>query len=138
MLLLRKRPWMPTSVVRHRSWRRRVLPDPTVSLIAKDAILPEFLEIYLRVCQVPEFLEHTGTPLECVKTLYFPSSDEQYAILDSLKQISQETDIQAIQPYLMYYMVHDDPESVQALIQAYQQYQLSYQALLLGIRAMGS
>lgn len=96
---------------------------PIVNIISKDQVLPEFLDSYIKICQLPKFAEGRGLPQECLKTLYVPPIDQQYEILQSLNELNEKINIQDIQPFLMYFMAYQEQEQANDFLIAYQQYQ---------------
>lgn len=110
---------------------------PILNIISKDQVLPEFLDSYIKICELPKFAEGRGLPQECLKTLYIPPTDQQYAILESLKELSEKINISEIKPILMYFMAHQEKDQANDFLVAYQQYQHALEYLLNTIQTMG-
>ena len=111
---------------------------PTLNILSKDQVLPEFLDSYIKICQLPKFAEGHGIPQECLKTLYVPSVDQQYEILQSLNELNEKINIREIQPFLMYFMAHQEKEQANDFLVAYQQYQHALDYMLTTLQQIGS
>ncbi len=111
---------------------------PILNIISKDEVLPEFLDSYIQICQLPKFAEGQGLPQECLKTLYVPSVDQQYEILQSLNELNEKINIREIQPYLMYFMAHQEQEQANDFLVAYQQYQHALDYMMTMLQQIGS
>lgn len=121
------------------SSRRYAVPPihpPVLNILSKDQVLPEFLDSYIKICELPKFAEGRGLPQECLKTLYVPSVDQQYEILQSLNELNEKINIREIQPFLMYLMAHQEKEQANDFLVAYQQYQHALEYLLNTIQTM--
>lgn len=107
---------------------------PILNILSKEQILPEFLDSYIKICDLPKFAQDRGLPQECLKTLYIPSIDQQYEILQSLNELSEKINIREIKPILMYYMAHQEKDQANDFLVAYQQYHHALEYLLHSIQ----
>jgi len=96
--------------------------SPKINIIAKNDLIPEFVSSYIQICDTPEFAKPYIDKTDCATSLYIPSSDEQFTIMDTLHKLSEKINIEPIQPYLIHYMIRDDAEKANALLIAYQEY----------------
>ena len=111
--------------------------QPIINIISKNQVLPEFLDSYIKICQLPKFIEGHGFPQECLKTLYVPSIDQQYEILQSLNEVNEKINIHEIQPFLIYFMAHQEIEKANDFLVAYQQYQHALDYMLTTLQQIG-
>jgi hypothetical protein len=111
---------------------------PTVHIIPKDEILPDFLTNYIEICNLPDFAKPYANKIDCVQHLFIPTSDMQQQILDALQALNEKINIQEIKPYLMYFMVNDDMETANQLLMAYQQYYQAMDYILSTLKDIGS
>jgi len=111
---------------------------PSIHIIPKDAILPDFLTNYIGICNLPDFAKPYANKIDCVQHLIVPTVDIQQEILDALQTLNEKINIQEITPYLMYYMVNNDIDKVNELLMAYQQYYQSLDYILSTLKDIGS
>lgn len=109
--------------VKKTKYRRIVTSNSSiVNIIAVNDIMPEFLEEYVKICNVPTFIEQFTNQIDCVNNLVIPSYDEQIGIMNTMNELNENVDISDISPYLMYYMSNKDVEKVKELLLDYQKY----------------
>ena len=111
---------------------------PTIQIIPKDEILPDFLTNYIEICNLPDFAKPYANKIDCVQHLFIPTSDMQQQILDALQTLNEKINIQEIKPYLMYFMVNDNMETANQLLMAYQQYYQAMDYILSTLKDIGS
>lgn len=95
---------------------------PTLQILPKEEVLPEFLTKYIEICNLPDFAKPYANKIECVQHLIIPTVDVQQEILDSLQTLNEKINIHEIVPYLIHYMVNNDMEKANDFLIAYQQY----------------
>jgi lipid A disaccharide synthetase len=109
--------------VKKTKYRRIVTSNSSiVNIIAVNDIMPEFLEEYVKICNVPTFIEQFTNQIDCVNNLVIPPYDEQIGIMNTMNELNENVDISDISPYLMYYMSNKDVEKVKELVLDYQKY----------------
>jgi lipid A disaccharide synthetase len=109
--------------VKKTKYRRIVTSNSSiVNIIAVNDIMPEFLEEYVKICNVPTFIEQFTNQIDCVNNLVIPPYDEQIGIMNTMNELNENVDISDISPYLMYYMSNKDVEKVKELLLDYQKY----------------
>lgn len=109
--------------VKKTNYRRIVKSNSSVvNIIAVNDIMPEFLEEYVKICNVPTFIEQFTNQIDCVNNLVIPPYDEQIGIMNTMNELNENVDISDISPYLIYYMSNKDVEKVKELVLDYQKY----------------
>ena len=109
--------------IKKTTYRRIVkTKSSVVNIIAVNDIMPEFLEEYVKICNVPTFIEQFTNQIDCVNNLIIPPYNEQISIMDTMNELNENIDISDISPYLMYYMSNKDVEKVKELLLDYQKY----------------
>lgn len=109
---------------------------PTINILPKDEILPDFLTNYIEICNLPDFAKPYANKIDCVQHLIIPTSDVQQKILDALQTLNEKINIQEIKPFLMYYMVNEDMEKANDFLVAYQQYYHAMEYMLSALKDM--
>lgn len=85
-------------------------------------IYPPFFEEYIRICDVPSFVIKID-PHECMNTLIIPPYEMQMSIVqDILEMQKMAPSLEPIKPYLMHYMIDQNIEKINELLQSYQLY----------------
>ena len=109
--------------VKKTNYRRIVKSNSSVvNIIAVNDIMPEFLEEYVKICNVPTFIEQFTNQIDCVNNLIIPPYNEQISIMNTMNELNENVDISDISPYLIYYMSNKDVEKVKELLLDYQKY----------------
>jgi len=109
--------------VKKTNYRRIVKSNSSVvNIIAVNDIMPEFLEEYVKICNVPTFIEQFTNQIDCVNNLVIPPYNEQISIMNTMNELNENVDISDISPYLIYYMSNKDVEKVKELVLDYQKY----------------
>jgi|SRR5210317_314096 hypothetical protein len=109
--------------VKKTNYRRIVKSNSSVvNIIAVNDIMPEFLEEYVKICNVPTFIEQFTNQIDCVNNLIIPPYNEQISIMNTMNELNENVDISDISPYLIYYMSNKDVEKVKELVLDYQKY----------------
>ena len=111
------------SNIKKTNYKRNVKnKSAVVNIIAVNDIMPEFLEEYVKICNVPTFIEQFTNQIGCVNNLIIPPYNEQISIMNTMNELNENIDISDISPYLMYYMSNKDVEKVKELLLDYQKY----------------
>lgn len=101
--------------------------EPNIVVIqpTETDIYPPFFEAYTKMCDIPSFVAKVDAK-ECIQTLTIPPYDVQMSVLqDVLEMQRQFPPLEQIQPYLIHYMIDQNIEKVNELLQSYQLYLLS-------------
>lgn len=111
------------SNIKKTNYKRNVKnKSAVVNIIAVNDIMPEFLEEYVKICNVPIFIEQFTNQIDCVNNLIIPPYNEQISIMNTMNELNENIDISDISPYLIYYMSNKDVEKVKELLLDYQKY----------------
>jgi len=93
---------------------RRACPD----IHDAATVLPQFLEVYGKLCSGAAGAEHVS----CLQSLVIPPAEQQQSLLDILDSLSEVMPIDDIRPVLLHYMVRDDVQSFNMLLEQYAHY----------------
>lgn len=99
-----------------------------VEIVSIDKIYKPFFEDYIKICDIPTFITNIK-PHECMKTLFFPDTEQQIEIVNTVAELENMVPIKEIKPYLMYFMTQDDMDSANVLLKTYETYLHSMHSL---------
>lgn len=105
---------VPVPVPIRRPTSRRACPD----IHDAATVLPQFLAVYGKLCSGAAGAEH----VTCLQSLVIPPAEQQQSLLDILDSLSEVMPIDDIRPVLLHYMVRDDVQSFNMLLEQYAHY----------------